>query len=617
MSNSAQGSSGSQDQQQQSIITDYNIHEGIIFAIELTDSLLSPISQNGKSHLEIILESLQQSMAHSIITLPNTGYGLYLFNSKRTSDGLNDGIERIFPVGDLNVKVMRLVYDLIEENKKGSALYNPINERFKPREERVKNPLYQLFQTIRDDFLEKKDSQKLYNQMKVFLFTDNDQPVRHDDVREKNLLRKVYNDLDDIHINIHPMFLNSGAGFDKTLYSELLKIEYEDEEGDGTEEGDEGKEDTANLFHGANTTPVKVENIKDRIIKGKEIKRKAFEVPLIFSDSLTVGVKGYTIFSEQKKVKHKNLYEGPTFVKNVHSERRLIGAENTKHAGVEVSEFVKVFEFGDSKSPNFNQQDIIVFDKDAIDKLNNYNPDPASSDSKTFLKLLGFKPTQFGLRYTHNLTSCPFLTPNEDIYKGSSKTLTALYNSLVKQDKVGILFGRLRVSGTPSFYALLPSKHSLFPQGFFLVRLPYLDELRNYPGVDEWGLSKDVDEVTDITYEKLKSYTKSILHSFVLKEGEKSIGYDPMEFRNPALNRHFKIIQDYVLQIGQDQDQSQDHEALPEEARQARALQRELDQDDTLKKVMGVRGKIMDSVLSQGQLAGDLRSWNDLYNKFS
>lgn len=597
-------------------LTDFNVHEGIIFAIELTDSLLLPIAHQGKSHLEVILESLQQSMSHSIITLPNTGYGLYFFNSAKTTEGLDEGIEQIFPVSDLNTKNMKQVHDLLEENKRTSQLYNPINDRFQPSEKRGKNPLYHLFLTLRDDFLLKKENQKLYNTTKVFLFTDNDRPVV-DDVKEKNLLRKVYNDLDDIHINIKCMFLNSGAGFDRTLYSELLKIEYEDDDDEGNNQDQDQYEEG---FRGSNTRPIKVEDIKDRIIRGKEIKRKLFEVPFIFSDSLVVGVKGFTIFSEQRKVKHKNFYEGPNFVKNVHIKRRLIGAEKTNHAGEEVSDFVKVWEFGDSESPKFQSTDIIALDNEKIDKLGNYyNTSDLSSNSKenppkTFLKLLGFKPTEFGTRFAQHVTTCPFVLPNEDVYKGSTKTLIALYKSLTKQDKVAILFGRLRGSSAPAFFALQPTKQPLFPEGFILIRLPYLDELRKYPGIDRWSLSKDVDSSADVTYEKLKLHTKYVLQSFMIK-GDKP--YDPREFKNPALNRHFKIIQDHVLQINQDIDDP----SLSAEVKAERNKQRELEEDDTLRKVMAVRLRVEDSLLGKGQDGGrlgrELSAWNDIYNKFS
>ncbi|KAH3679192.1 hypothetical protein WICMUC_001204 [Wickerhamomyces mucosus] len=591
----------------------YHTHEGIVFAVELTDTLLVSNSTTGKSHLEIILESLQESMQHSIVTLPNTGYGLYFFNSSKTTNGLPNGIEKIFELQDLNYKDIKIVQDLLEENKESSPFYNPLIERFNPIEEFKKdqNPLYHLFHTLRDDFTLTKQGQKEYHTMKIFLFTDNDVPIV-EDVAQKNLLRRSYQDLSDRMINISPFLISTeNKPFDRELYSELLKLNTKSENLYDEELGS---------YDGANTTTLDIQYIKERVSRRKEIKRKVFEVPFIFNENLTIGILGYSTISEQKITKSKNIYEGPNVRKNVHLETRYVGGIDSSHPGEEFKETKRVLEFGDKKSPFFNKNDVIPFDQNRIDEINKY-----FEPHETFLKLISFQDELNGLKYHYNTTSALYVQPNEASYEGSTKTMMALFKSLNQQNKVAISFGKLKKNSQPDFYALQALDHPSVPYGFFLIRLPYLDDIRRFPPGIELG-NDDYDQ----SYEKLKALSKHILSRFMLTHEH---GYSPKDFRNPMITQHFKILSDHLLQINQndeevdvesDKETSNDIDGIEDpELHNERILQRKIDKllkvDDTLKKIKLVRDKIESSQLGIGKedhsLYNCLNQWNQIYNK--
>lgn len=562
----------------------YEVHEGIIFAIELTSTIFLPNPNTGKSNLQEIFEALQESMAHSVITLPNTGYGCYLFNSNNTSKGCKGGIERLFSLTDLNYKNMKIIQDILEENvprnnnnnneegeDEDSRPYIPLDERFEVyKGERDENALYEVLVVLQDEFLIKKDYQKQYNNKKVFLFTDNDNPIIEESVQEKNILRRLFNDLDDAFINIAPFFISTPyKTFNPQIYSELLLINHNGRTGE-VEDDEEG--DT--IFDGPNTKPIDVAMIKQRVLRRKEIKRIQFQCPLIFGDELIVGIKGYSIYSHEKSSRSKFVYETEDVRKNVYSRRRFISDQT----GSEFEKTVKLYKFG-------NDEDYIQLNDDQLNEINRYDP---KFDS--FLRILGFKNEKIGIKFHYNTSKIPFIIPDEDKYQGSTRTLSALYQNLQKMEKVAILFGKLRKGSQPSIFALQPSK-APFPQGFMLIRLPFLDDIRKFPdGYDYYNETSN----------EMKVVTKSILKNLKLKNG-----YEPKDFKNPALQLHFKVLHDFLLQIEQIEEQDE--------------METKLRNDDTLKKIDQVRKRIETSQLNDegktNSLYGYIKHWNSIYNR--
>lgn len=547
--------------------THYEVHEGIIFVIELTETIFIPNPQTGKSNLQEIFEALQESMSHSIITLPNTGYGCYLFNSRTTTKGCKAGIERLFPLTDLNYENMRIIQNILEENmesKDDSRPFIPLEEKFAVFSgERDENPLYEALVTLQDEFLIKKDFQKQYNNKKVFLFTDNDKPIIENSVQEKNVLRRLFSDLDDAYINIVPFFLSSEwKPFNDQLYSELVLISKEGEDNEGS------------IFDGPNTKPINAASIKERVQRRKEIKRIQFQCPLIFNDDLTIGLKGYSIYSHESVTKAKFIYETEDYRKNVYSRRRFIN-EST---GAEFEKTVKLYKFGTGG-------EFIQLSDEQISIINKYD---AKHDS--FLRVLGFKNELVGLKFHYNTSKIPLIIPDEETYEGSTRTLSALFQSLHKLKKVAILFGKLRKGSQPSVFALEPTDQP-FPQGFFLIRLPFLDDIRKFPeGFDYYNEPS----------QEMKLVTRQLLRRLKLKNG-----YEPKDFKNPSLQLHYKVLHDFLLQIEQEQNQDED--------------QVKLDNDDTLKKIHQVRNRVEQSQLNDENevtsLYGLMKRWNSVYNR--
>ena len=562
--------------------TNHETHEAIIFAIELTDSIHFINASTGKSNLLTILEALEQSMAHSAITLPNTGYGLYMFNGKKTTEDLKPGIECVFPLRDLNVKSMKLLHDILSDSVSSNdveAPYVPLDERFKPRTvvERSNNPLFELLTTLQHEFFAKREMQKQYTINKIFLFTDNDAPVQVNDVDQKNLIRRICADLDDSRITITPFFLTSKEQpFSNELYSELMFLP---PLGDPEDSSDA-------MFDGPSTKPIDVQDIASRIRRRKEIKRVQFQCPFIMrfgsTKEVVVGVKGYSVISHEKAAPSKWLYEDEHGRKNVYTLQRNI--DETK--GGDFDQTIKGYPVGVNG-------DVIPVTKEQIEDLDKYDDEYA-----TFLRLIGTKDERSGIKSHYVTGRSTFLTPSEDDYEGSTRTLSALYFSLRSQAKVAILFGKLRKGSQPFYYALQPAKRQLFPgskvhspEGFYLHRLPYLDDLRQIPNAFETQPEPE---------EELKDASRLVLKDLMSFGDE----YVPQDVKNPTLNQHYRTIREFKLQVER-----------PTKQEPASERDRAVANDDTLRDVDSVRKAIEASQLdNEGPIYRHITSWNATFS---
>ena len=138
-------------------------------------------------------------------------------------------------------------------------------------------------------------------------------------------------------------------------------------------------------------------------------------------------------------------------------------------------------------------------------------------------------------------------------------------------------------------------------EGFYLYRVPLIDELRKFPQTLIHHNSFDTPE-----YKDLKSVMENIIGYFNLKNG-----YQPSEFKNPALQKHFKLLHDYLLQV----------EHNDEEDTYENAKSKLLSEDDSLRKLSQLRDKIIRSAQSKDpqkvRLDKYMQLWNNLYDQFS
>lgn len=545
----------------------YDIHEGIIFCIELSESMFSELEElNYKVQLVEILETLDQLMSQLVITRPSTGIGCYFYNCARTD--AKDGIFSLFSLRDINARNMKKLSDLLEDLQYGRTSLR----QFFSFDDQKRTPLESLLELVRDEFVRDIPDQKAFNNKKIFLFTDNDSPPEASDPAAKSRLRYLVNDLDDRFINFTTFFIGTETRpFDNSFYSDILRL------------GASTKVNTE--YDGPNTTPISATIIKSRVLRKQEIKRIMFQCPLILDEpsKLIVGAKGYTIISHEKSgVRYKLVYENEEVRQEAYSHRKYLNAKT----GEETKEgLTKVFPYGDLE--------INLSDKEFNEMKKDY------AEDESFLKVIGFKSTESSLHYYNNIEKAVFVVPDETRYEGSIKTLSFLFNNLKRKGKVAIVWGKLKSNSNPAIFILSPSDDLSPNEGFYLYRVPFLDELRRFPQV--LGNSNTIP--TD-DYENLKTVTAKIVGYFNLKNG-----YEPSEFKNPSLQKYFKVLHDYLLQV----------EEEPEKDDEEWQKLKMLEEDDSLRKISQIRDKIMESNASDDpqmqRLSKYMKIWNSLYDR--
>ena len=157
------------------------------------------------------------------------------------------------------------------------------------------------------------------------------------------------------------------------------------------------------------------------------------------------------------------------------------------------------------------------------------------------IKILGFKPKK-SLPFWGSVHKSTFLFPSEEDYVGSTRVFTALWQKLLKDNKVAIAWCIIRSNAQPMLAAIIPSEEKTddsitspyFPAGLWIYPLPFADDVR------------DINKPTSTAQSSphLRDEMRRIIQNLQLP---KAI-YNPLKYPNPALQWHYKILQALALE---------------------------------------------------------------------
>lgn len=561
----------------------FNIHEGIIFLIELNDDMYRKLPQlEGLYQLKEILSNINDLVQELIITLPNTGVGIYFYNSETSYKKFpqRSNLDRVFRLNDLNSTNMKILHDLITDDKVDFPTIAADEKRL---------PI--VLNTILDEF-----NTKPYNTKKLIWMTNNDQPFTSEPI--KSNLWKIINDYEQFRIGIIPIFLDS---YDKQMNLKPFNMKpYED------------------IFINTNylRNPItysiiqaKINNedskkisslIKSSILRLKEIKRIQFACDLVLSDSGTAGgnfgcsIKGYTLYNHEKIKKLRHLHDTGDSLKIVELSSKFKTqsgeeifipqgkkpmAERKNDAGIRSGFSVgngKVLYLDNKQMASLKNYafDHILLDADELSDYDGviFKPDEDNFDDEQhydsvafskppYLKLIGFREISRFKPY-FNLGAPLFVTADmknggkDGGYENSFSTFKELYNSCYRLKKFAILFGCTKSNALPNLYAFYPthlpkSTHYKFAQGFLLIRMPWIDDIRVLPDHilkdESLQFDKEDGEAGNIGLKRLQQGMEQMISRL------KWSTYDPNEFSNPSLNYFYKVMRQELLQIGNDE----------------------------------------------------------------
>jgi ATP-dependent DNA helicase 2 subunit 1 len=197
-------------------------------------------------------------------------------------------------------------------------------------------------------------------------------------------------------------------------------------------------------------------------------------------------------------------------------------AEDTARV-VQKAEIKKAYKFGGEQ---------VLFTKEEQKELKNFGP-PG-------LRIIGFKPQSI-LPSWASVDKSTFIYPSEEDYVGSTRVFVALWQKLLKDEKMGIAWYIARVNAKPQLVGILPSQERLddatrqqiIPAGLWLYPLPYADDIRNPPEMPPPLVSPD----------NLVDMMRVVIQQLQLPGAK----YEPAKYPNPALQWHYRILQAMAL----------------------------------------------------------------------
>ncbi|PSK38593.1 hypothetical protein C7M61_002528 [Candidozyma pseudohaemuli] len=577
----------------------FEIKEGIIFLVELSLAILQPINDlDGRSQLLEILSCVNELMSDMVMTYPKNGVGIYFYNCQETSKKFpkNSGLSKVFSLNDLNSSNMKKLTEIVRDDIDG---FKSLQNRFKYNEE-PQDRLHTILKTILREFQVKTQ----YNVKKLFWLTNNDKPYINKELKDS--LRTMISDFEDNKIWVNPIFLDSfedrdqtkRKSFDISLYQNIfLNTNFLSEV---NKHHDEDDLPLKKMKAEELDTPVWLDtlvssHIRKSISRLKEIRRIQFSCDLIMSDGDGIGgrfgcsIKGYTLFNHESVKLFRQVYTGGDTLKLVQIDSKVQRQDSAQEVDLKQEEkpedqkenltVVKGIPVKRTNEPvDGPNEKIIYVTEENLEFMRTYAFDNAPGDSEEnvedekdlvsfsrapYLKLLCFRPISSYKPY-FNLKAPLFVTADlndglgstnrEGGYTNSLITLKHLYQGCVKLERYAVVFGCIKKNSTPNLYALYPTNikgsssnlaDRVFPEGFLLIQLPWLNEVRSLPDyMFQEGEKYFTKPEDDIVPEPLLELYKSLIEQVGIEEN-----YDPSEHPNPVLNHFYKVIKQEALQI--------------------------------------------------------------------
>ncbi|GEQ71016.1 hypothetical protein JCM33374_g4697 [Metschnikowia sp. JCM 33374] len=576
----------------------YEIKEGIVFLIELSPAIYTPIHQlDEQSQIVEILSCINDLLSEMVMTFPNNGVGIYLYNCTVTGSkyAKNSGINKVFSLNDLNSSNMKSLINILHDDIEASR---PLRARFPPVQEPSDN-LHTVLKTVLREFQKKPQ----YNRKKLFWFTNNDRPT---------------------------------SSSTQTTYVPPPS----------SEDVVDGFGHTKDKFSWSKTTVSS--QIRESIFRLKEVKRVQFTCNLILSDGPGIGgrfgcsIKGYTLYNHEQIRPFKKVDTESGEIRIVHNDTKAVNTASLEEIRPENPQEKYPIYKGVPVKSGADGEKVLLIKPDVMDFMRSYSFDhiPKAYEDKDslgpesqkngagldddddmegqiefsnapYLKLLCFRKMSKFVPY-FNMKPPRFVAADlndgmngsntEGGYSNSFDTFRALYQSCVRLKKYAVVFGCTKTNSTPSLYALYPTNCSnpqtngpgalkKTPDGFLLIRLPWLTELRSLP---DYMLAEN-DGMFVPCNEKIKPQELVTLYGKLIDHFEHWSVYDPSAFNNPTLHYFYKTIKHEALQLDvEDEDTSL--AANDWSVRKLLELRKMIDSDAGIQQLLKFLNKILTEV---------------------
>lgn len=451
-----------------------------------------------------------------IISNPNDMMGILLFGTEKTrfqNESGSGSYQHCYLLLDLDIpdaEGIRGLKRLIEDPDEFADVLAPAKEQVS-----MANVLFaanQVFTTKAANFQSRR----------LFIVTDDDDPHATDKALKNSSITRA-RDLYDLGVRIDPFFISNPArkgGFDASrFYDDIIYRA-------------PGDDDDENFITSTTTSgTMRLREMVSSIKSKTTAKRTLFSTKLELGPGLSIGVKGYLLYKRQEKARSHYVYTNAEKAKIVKGVTTKIAADTAKL--VEKTDIRKAYKFGGEQ---------VVFTPEEMKAMRNFG--------EPIIRIIGFKPSSC-LQFDQNVKPANFIYPDETTYIGSTRTFSALHKKLVNSEKVGICWCIARRNSSPQVCAMIPSIEviednvQIHPPGFFLVSLPFADDVRQNPEVPMVKASAPL-------IDRMRA---------IVKQLHMPKGYTPDKYSNPALQWHYRILQ--AIALDEDLPEKAEDKTLP------------------------------------------------------
>ena len=498
----------------------------IIFLIDCNLSMHQEQKENSSQRIttpiSTILKVMENFLKTKIISNQNDLFGIVLFNTTKSNNEMNfDGVNTLFKVEAPNafnikrIKIMSLNCDP-EINKMNYK--KELNEIFSPIEEITNSNLNNALWIVHS--LLKNYDKKIYKR-RIFLFTDNDDPISN--IQEKNICIQRAKDMNDsdITIELFPMNFDNKRFNLSNFYAQIIPYNSDED--------------------GGNDNLLSIEQCTDRLreltkrIRQKEIKKRTLgKCPFFLTNNTKIYMNVYSTVKRSNK--------GKIYTVDGKTNKLLKGLNSIqcKDTGTELyPEQVGTYQLYGNKR--------IIFSKEEMNKIKFFE-EPG-------MKLLGFKSIE-SIKPYYNVHESYFIYPNELFSNGSGTLVDAMIKQMLNKNKCAIVKFVSREGSVVKICALMPQAEKYdedyfqTPPGFNMIILPWADDIRSNSEIMA-KYPKELPKVNEEQSELAKKIIKKM-----------NISFDCRAFENIELQKFYSTLQALALEennIEQVDDTMQPH----------------------------------------------------------
>ena len=485
----------------------------IIFLIDCSPSMHQEIkeipSQNITTPISTLLKVTENFLKTKIISNQNDLFGIVLFNTDKNDNEMNfEGVNVLFKIeapNAFNIKKIKIMTQNCEPDINKLNYRKELNEIFKPIEENA-NYLNNAMWIVHS--LLKNYDKKIYKR-RIFLFTDNDDPITNP--QEKNICIQRVKDMSDsdITIELFPMNFDKKRFNLSNFYAQIIPANTDDDP------------------NGGNDNLLSIEQCTDRLreltkrIRQKEIKKRTLgRCPFFLTNNTKIYMNVYSTVKKSNKGKIYNV--------DAKTNKLLKGVNSIicKDTGGELyPEQVGSYQlYGNKKIP---------FTKEEMSKIK-FIEEPG-------MKLMGFKSID-SIKPYYNVRESYFIYPNELFSNGSGTLVDAMIKQMLNKKKCAIVKFVSREGSIVKFCALMPQAEKYdedyfqTPPGFNMIILPWADDIRSNSEI----MAKNPKVLPEITQEQ-SDLAKKIIKKM-------NISFDCRAFENVELQKFYSTLQALALE---------------------------------------------------------------------